>query len=155
MSLKRILIVADRTAGGEHLREIVRARVADGPTEFTLLVPATPPDGTLTWTEAEANALAEWRVEEAAAGLRELGAGIRGRVGDARPLDAIGDMLRLEPFHEIIVSTLPFGLSRWMTQNLPRRAGRRFGIPVTHVIDESRGRADPLARVEAALQRAV
>jgi hypothetical protein len=148
MERKRILIVADKTAGGEHLRALARARTSEGPCEFTLLVPAIPPAGTLTWTEAEAAALAEWRLKEALSALRATGAEIHGRVGDARPLDAIADVIREQPVDEIVVSTLPRALSRWTSQKLPRKA-RRFGVQVTHVVDFSRGSADALARIEA------
>jgi hypothetical protein len=147
---RKILIVANRTAGGEHLRRLVRARMSVEPAEFVLLVPATPPEYGLTWTESEANALAEWRMNEAIDRLRAAGAEVRGVVGDARPLDAISDVLRDEPFDEIVISTLPAGMSRWVRRDLPRRAQRRFAIPVTHVADAAAGRSDPLERVARA-----
>jgi hypothetical protein len=129
----RVLIVANQTAGGPHLKAVVRARMQKGPCRFTLLVPATPPDERF-WTEGEARALAQQRMEQALAGLRELGADVTGVVGDPRPIHAIADVLSGEPHDEIIVSTLPAGVSRWLKQDLPHRIERTFRLPVTHVV---------------------
>ncbi|MGH2748721.1 MAG: hypothetical protein ACRDKB_12490 [Actinomycetota bacterium] len=140
MEARRILIVANQTAPGPHLKQIVRRRMADGPCTFMLLVPATPPRGKWTWTDAEALDFARRRMEDALAGLRELGAEIEGRVEDGSPMDAIAAFIQVEgyehhqPFDEIILSTLPPGASRWLKQDLPHRLERRYGIPVTHVI---------------------
>jgi hypothetical protein len=150
--VRKILLVANQTAGGKHLRELVRERMAEAPSRFTLLVPASPPHSGLTWTESEAGALAEWRMNDALTKLRNDGAEIDGIVGDARPMDAIADVLRDDDFHEIILSTLPPGPSRWLKQDLPRRVGRTFGIPVTHVVGDAVVQADPVARVEAMLR---
>ena len=37
-------------------------------------------------------------------------------------------------FDEIIVATLPRPVSHWLRADLPRRAERRFGLPVTTII---------------------
>jgi hypothetical protein len=117
-----------------------------------LLVPATPPTTGLVWTRGQATALAEWRMNEAIERLRALGANIRGVVGDGRALDAIDDILQEERFDEIVLSTLPVGASRWLRQDLPHRLRRRYEIPVRHVVDTSRGMADPLVRIERVLR---
>jgi GABA permease len=136
MEPRSILIVANQTAAGEHLKALVRERMAAGASRFTLLVPATPPTEHLTWTEGEAHALAKERLAEAIAGLRETGAEIEGMVGDPRPLSAIGDALLERSHDEIVVSTLPAGASRWLKQDLPNRVERQFGLPVTHILAE-------------------
>jgi hypothetical protein len=134
MEQKKILIVANQTAGGEHLKREVSRRLAEGPCVFTLLVPATPPTHHATWTDEEARALARSRMEQALTGLRELGAEIEGVVGDVSPMAATDDILRQGSFDEIILSTLPVGLSRWLKQDLPHRMQRRYSIRVTHVL---------------------
>lgn len=130
MEARRILIIANQTAGGQHLKEEVRRRLHEGPCVFRLLVPATPPHDHL-WTEGEATALATRRRDEAVAGLRELGADVDGVVGDASPIQAIDDLLYDDSFDEVIVSTLPPGASRWLKQDLAHRIERRFKLPVT------------------------
>ena len=39
--MRRIMVVANQTLGGDHLAEAVKARLAETPTQFNLLVPAT------------------------------------------------------------------------------------------------------------------
>jgi hypothetical protein len=134
MEQKKILIVANQTAGGEHLKREVSRRLAEGPCVFTLLVPATPPTHLATWTDEEARALARSRMEQALTGLRELGAEVEGVVGDVSPMAATDDILRQGSFDEIILSTLPVGVSRWLKQDLPHRMQRRYSITVTHVL---------------------
>jgi hypothetical protein len=148
MDAKRILIVANRTAGGAHVKKIVRARLAAGPCRFTVLAPATPPPGGLTWTRAEAVALAEWRLRGALEGLREIGADADGIVGAALPMDAIAAAVASRRYDEIVVSTLPPGLSRWLRQGLPHDVHRTFGIPVTHLTSDAGLLEDPLERVQ-------
>src|SRR2546422_11202971 len=90
MEKRSILIVANQTAGGAHLRDVVRDKMTEAPSRFMLLVPATPTSEHLTWTEGEARALAEERMTEAIAGLRGIGADVEGGGGDPRPLPAFG-----------------------------------------------------------------
>lgn len=132
--MKHILIVANQTAGGSHLSDLIRARIAEGPCRFRLVVPATPPAHHLTWTEGEARTLAVERMQEALIGLRGTGAVVEGEIGDPNPLDALADAMLSRRYDEIIVSTLPPGLSRWLRQDLPRRIQKRFGLTVTHVV---------------------
>jgi GABA permease len=131
----RVLVVANQTACGDELLEVVAARARQGPCRFTLLVPATPSHEHATWTEGEARALARGRMEEATVRFRGAGAGdVHGVVGDANPVRAIDDLLLDEPHDEIILSTLPAGVSRWLRLDLPRRVEQRFAMPVTTVI---------------------
>ena len=57
----------------------------------------------------------------------------RGDLGDSNPMTAISDLLATESFDEIIISTLPSGISRWLGMDLPHRVERRFKLPVTTV----------------------
>ncbi|MGH2818349.1 MAG: hypothetical protein ACRDJS_07825 [Actinomycetota bacterium] len=136
MEERSILIVANQTAAGSHLLHEIRRRMEEGPCRFTLVVPATPPSGKALWTEGEANAHAHHRLEVALTKLSETGAQIDGAIGDASPAEAVAEQLVSRDFDEIIVSTLPPGISRWLKQDLPHRIERRFEIPVTHVIAE-------------------
>ena len=76
------------------------------------------------------------RLDRALARFRALGADVDGEVGDGNPILAIEDALRREAFDEIILSTLPPGISRWLRLDLPSRVSERFRLPVTHLIAE-------------------
>jgi len=138
--MRRYLIVANQTLGGQPLAEKVRTLMADGPCRFHVVVPATHPHHHMTWTEGEAISIARHRLEEALGQFRALGADVDGTVGDGRPVDAVGDAIRAapagEPYHAILLSTLPPGLSRWLKQDLPHRLSRAFGLPVIHVTEK-------------------
>jgi hypothetical protein len=61
---------------------------------------------------------------------------LTGEVGDAEPLMAIQDAINLGSYDEIIISTLPLGISRWLHLDLISKA-RALGLPVTHVLAPS------------------
>jgi cell pole-organizing protein PopZ len=137
--MRRYLVVANQTLGGEHLTEKVRACLAASPSHFHILVPATQPVDHAVWTEGEARAIASRRLEQALERFQELGAEADGEVGDEVPLQAIADAIQAQTFDEIILSTLPPGLSRWLRQDLPHRVERTFDLTVTHVVAEPEG----------------
>ncbi len=56
-----------------------------------------------------------------------------GEVGDADPFKAVADAMTGHLYDEIVVSTLPSAVSRWLRMDLPARIRRRFGLPVIHV----------------------
>lgn len=134
----RVLVVAHRTAATPALIDAVRKRAAAGPCTFTLLVPASahglhrvmdPEDQ----DEAEADAVIELAVpllEEAA------GAPVESIAGAPEPLAAIEDAVNVHGFDEMIISTLPSHVSRWMRLDLPRKAAG-LGLPVTTVTAKS------------------
>ena len=122
---KRILIVANRTAATPGLVQAVRERAGRGPTAFTLLVPRPywDPD---TDEAAVTLELAIPLLEEAAGGR------VEGRTGDCDPFVAVRDTLASARFDEVIVSTLPARISRWLRRDLPSRV-EALGVPVTVV----------------------
>jgi hypothetical protein len=131
----RVLVVANRTAESPELLDALRARTVQGPCEFTLLVPSTPHG--LAWAAdmhaggAEAEHHREAFVEE----LRREGLDVAGaKVGDPDPLAAIQDECNFNEYDELIVSTLPLRVSRWLKVDLPRKAKAATGLPVTHVV---------------------
>ena len=135
--MRRYLVVANQTLGGQHLIRKLREALGEGPSTFHFLVPATPPQDHATWTEGEATALANERLEAARARAREIGVDADGSAGDPNPLQAIADVLATRDFDEIIVSTLPPRVSRWLRLDLLHRVERRFDLPVTHVVGEA------------------
>jgi len=135
----RVLVVANKTAATPGLLEAVRERAAKGPCEFTLLVPnathglhklVDPEDQ--EQTEAETTiALAIPLLEEAA------GRPVDAMVGVPEPLAAIQDAVNLHGFDEVIISTLPTRVSKWLRLDLPHKVAG-LGLPVTTVTATSR-----------------
>jgi len=136
--MRRYLVVANQTLLGDQLLARIQDCLAAGPCQFHLVVPATHAPGRAMQTESRDRAYAAERLREGLERFRALGVEVEGEVGDARPLDAIRDvMLHAPPFHEIIVSTLPPGLSRWLHQDLPHRIHRAFELPTSTVTARS------------------
>jgi cell pole-organizing protein PopZ len=109
--MRRYVVVGNQTLRSARLLRELKARQADGPCSFHLLVPAANPHVHAFWTQGEAVAVAHQRLDE-----------------------AIARLLHHQEFDAVIVSTLPPGLSRWIHQDLPRRLERRVELPVRHVI---------------------
>jgi len=134
MSQARVLVVAHKTAATPALIEAVRARAAEGPTQFTLLVPAlahglqavADPEDAGTEEAEQTLELALPLLSEAA------GSEVEGMIGVSEPLAAIQDAVNLHGFDEIILSTLPTRVSRWLRLDLPHKTAG-LGLPVTVV----------------------
>ena len=135
----RVLVVANRTAATPALIEAVRERAARGPCTFTLLIPNTAhglhrvvdPEDQGRSEAAETLDLAVPLLEDAAGSL------VNGMIGDPEPLAAIQDAVNLHGFDEIIISTLPKRVSRWLRLDLPHKAAG-LGLPVTTVTAKGR-----------------
>lgn len=133
--MRRYLVVANQTLLGDQLLGRIADRLAEGPCRFYVVVPATHVTDRPVWTEHHDREVAERRLTEALERFRALGADVDGEVGDARPVDAIRDvLLHAPPFDEIILSTLPPGVSRWLRQDLPHRIERTFAVPLSVVV---------------------
>ncbi len=130
----RVLLVANRTAMTDALRAEVRKRAAGGEASFHLLVPASPSGlHRVVDPEVAGREQAQTRLEQALVVLsEEAGSVVTGEVGDADPIAAIHDAMNSRAFDEIVISTLPKKLSRWLHVDLPSKA-RGLGLPVTHI----------------------
>jgi hypothetical protein len=132
----RVLIVANRTAATPAVIEAVRRRAATGTCTFTLLVPHSAQSiHRLTSAEDSHSHAdeAEAVLELALPLLGEAAArAVQGATSYDDPLTAIQDAVNLRGFDEIILSTLPARVSRWLKFDLPSKV-KALGLPVTHV----------------------
>jgi hypothetical protein len=121
------------------LLDAVRERAARGPATFHLVVPQQAHGMHKLVDPEDAGADEAQRVLDAALPKLSDAAGqeVTGSVGDAEPLSAIQDAVNLGDYDEIIVSTLPLGISRWLKLDLISKA-RGLGLPVTHVAATSK-----------------
>jgi hypothetical protein len=58
-------------------------------------------------------------------------------VGDPTPMNAIQDAINVHGFDEVIISTLPTKVSKWLRLDLPSKVAG-LGLPVTTVTAEGR-----------------
>jgi hypothetical protein len=130
----RVLVVAHKTAATPALLDAVRERAARSPAHFTLLVPnvahglhkVVDAEDQETSEAEQVVALAVPLLEDAA------GAPVDSIVGNASPLDAIHDAVNMHGFDEIIISTLPTKVSKWLKLDLPSKLAG-LGLPVTTI----------------------
>lgn len=135
----RVLVVAHKTAATPALIEAVRSRAAQGPATFTLLVPNVA-HGLHALIDPEDHAPAEaQQVLALAIPLLEdaAGAPVEGVVGDPTPMNAIQDAINMRGFDEVIISTLPARVSKWLKLDLPSKVAG-LGLPVTTVTARDR-----------------
>lgn len=137
-----ILVVAHRTAATPPLLHAVRERAAKGPAAFTLLVPKSVSGLDRVTVPEDVSEDAALVVVELAAPLLEEAAGapVATMVGSADPLCAIEDAINAGSYDEVIISTLPTRLSRWLHLDLPSKVAG-LGLPVTTVVARDRAPA--------------
>jgi GABA permease len=134
---RRILVVANETVGGARLFDEIRTR-SEGYREQVLVLCPALNSALRHWVSDEdgARAAARERLDASLARLAEAGIDARGEIGDADPLQAIEDALRLFGADEIVISTHPPERSNWLERGVVEKARERFPVPVTHVIGE-------------------
>jgi hypothetical protein len=151
--MRHVLVVANKTLGGEELLKFVRDKASAEQTDFWIVVPATPPpsalsDSMMEWARGitvgpagtldaddheAAREAAQDRLRLGLERLRRAGATVDGEVGSPDPEHAVRDALAHHEVDEIIVSTLPSGVSHWLRLDLPKRLERKHHVPVTTV----------------------
>jgi hypothetical protein len=131
--MAKILVVANRTAECDELEQALKERADRGDAEFTLVVPSA--HGLAKAAGADAGIPeAQRHVDLAVEKLRGAGLEVEGRLGDPDPVAAVADAANSDSYDEVIVSTLPTHLSKWLHLDLPRKAAHATGLPVTHVV---------------------
>src|SRR5947209_7966729 len=144
--MTEVLVVANRTLGGEKLLDAVRARAASGAVRFRLVVPrSTPSAGLVIYDEAVSES-AQVRVDLAISVLAEEGISLTGEGGDPDPFLATMDAVAERRPDEIIVSTHPAVSSGWLRRALIERIRNASGLPGAHVVVELAREARPCRR---------
>ncbi|MGH2762997.1 MAG: hypothetical protein ACRDLD_10545 [Thermoleophilaceae bacterium] len=131
-----VMVVANVTATSEELLAALRERSASGACRFTLVMPRSGGRAQAAGS-ARGAAIAEPQEALAAAldAMRAAGlAKVSGRVGDPDPVVAAMELWDPREFDEIVVSTLPTGMSRWLGLDLPRRLEKLTSVSVRHVV---------------------
>jgi nucleotide-binding universal stress UspA family protein len=129
----RILVVANRTAGSKELLDALRERAEQGPAHFHLVVPASPRGASWAFDMHAGQDAAEHDLDGALERIRDLGVDVDGEVGDPDPVAAVSDSTHAGSYDEVIVSTLPKHLSKWLHLDIARKIEHATGLPVKHV----------------------
>ena len=117
-----------------RLAQAIRERATQGHARFHLLVPSP---GEHAEDGEHVLALALPLIDEAAG--TEAGGSVSIRHD---PMDAIEEALLSGEFDEIILSTLPRGVSRWLHIDLPSRVSH-LGLPLTTVVAQEGAKVGP------------
>ena len=121
----RALVIANRTADSDQLLEALEGRARTGPIAFTLLVPCGP----------SGRDEARSRLDGAVSRMRAAGLEVEGSLArDSDPVVAVHEAWDPGSYDEVIVCTLPTGVSRWLQVDLPHRVAKLTDAPVTHVV---------------------
>jgi hypothetical protein len=132
--MREVLVIANRTLGGEKLLEEVRAKAAAGDVVFRLVVPQTKPAAGLVIYDEAVRESAQVRVDLAMSLLAGEGIAASGEVGDPDPFMAAMDAIAQRRPDEVIVSTHPATQSGWLRRDLIERIERASGLPVEHIV---------------------
>jgi hypothetical protein len=123
---RNVLVVANVTATSDELLDALKERAAREAAAFTLIVPATPFGG--------GRAAAAKQLAEALEHMRDGGLEVEGSVGDADPMTAVTESWDPRRYDEIILATLPTGVSKWLQADLPHRVAKFTGAQVVHIV---------------------
>ncbi len=139
LAVKTTLVVANRTAGGDDLLEVLkRQHERDADRLFLVVIPLEGRGG-------RATGIARQRLRTLTGRLREQGMTVSGMIGDPDPYDAIMNTLDLFlSVDNIVISTLPETKSGWLRADLVARVRNACAadVEVEHVVQAE---ADPAA----------
>jgi hypothetical protein len=134
-----ILVVANETVESDVLHETIYFLARNPPREVIVVAPVLN-SRLRHWLSDEdsARAAAEARLRRCLDRLEGAGIEARGWVGDADPLQAIEDAVRVFALDEIVITTHPEGRSNWLARDLVGRARARYPQPVLHLVADPR-----------------
>jgi hypothetical protein len=131
LAVKTTLVVANRTAGGDQLVEVLKKQSErDENRLFLVVIPLEGRGG-------RATGIARQRLRTLTGRLREQGMTVSGMIGDPDPYDAIMNTLDLFlSVDQIVISTLPETKSGWLRADLISRVRNACGTraEVEHIV---------------------
>lgn len=129
-------MIANETCASPAVVEEVRYRAGEG-AEVLVVAPALARTRVEHWLTADlerrrADALT--RLDASVRAFTAAGLVARGHLGDADPLQALDDAMRIYDPDEVVISTHPPQRSNWLERQVVRRSRARYSLPITHVV---------------------
>ncbi|HET6691458.1 MAG TPA: hypothetical protein VFG74_11405 [Miltoncostaeaceae bacterium] len=134
---RRILVIANETCAGRGVVDEVRYRAGGEGAEVVVVAPALAKSRLEHWLSSDSErrqSEAATRLDESIRAFEAAGMNARGTLGDADPLQALDDALRVFDPDEVIISTHPPARSNWLERQVVRKARERYPMPITHVV---------------------
>ena len=130
-----VLVVANRTLGGEELREHLAELAATG-AELRIVAPILPSRVRYIATDVDRElADARERLADALEWCKAQGLDATGKVGDPiGGFSVVEDELRSFAADEVIISTFAAGRSNWLETGIVDQLRDELEIPVTHIV---------------------
>jgi hypothetical protein len=125
MAWSSILVVANVTADSDELLAALARRSEATRVRVHLVVPigGAGPD----------REQGERQLERGLDRMAAAGVEVQGQVVRGDPVQAVHDVWDAAAFDEIVVSTLPTGISKWLRIDVPHRLAKLTGAQVEHV----------------------
>jgi DNA-binding LacI/PurR family transcriptional regulator len=126
--VKRTLVVANQTVGGQALLDTLKRKAAEEPRRFIVISPASPGNGD--------SGDAHERLAHTLSVLQDAGLEAVGQVVHPDPYTAIQNALQFYGPDDIVISTFPETRSGWLRADLIGRVKASTGKPVEHIVSE-------------------
>lgn len=129
-------MIANETCAAQGVVDEVRYRAGERG-EVLVVAPALARTRLEHWLTSDLERRqveAGTRLESSIAAFTAAGLSARGHLGDADPLQALDDALRIFDPDEVVISTHPHRRSNWLERNVVRRARERYDLPISHVV---------------------
>jgi GABA permease len=139
-SATKVVVLANRTIEEDELHDALARIDAEGVAEYLVVVPVNPVDTGMADREGAAfvweatRDAAQDRLDRTLEELRRRGLTVEGRLGDYRPLVALGDAIKELDADHVVIATQPEERSSWLRHGIVADARERFDVPVQHVV---------------------
>jgi hypothetical protein len=138
LAVQITLVIANRTASGDELLDVLKAKAAKQSDSrerlFLVIVPREGGDGSATRR-------ARTRLSLVLRRLRDAGLTASGMTGDPDPYTAITNALQSFRVDDIVISTFAETKSGWLRADLIERVRNATGLNVEHVVQTDSMRA--------------
>ncbi|HEU0025254.1 MAG TPA: hypothetical protein VFQ12_11510 [Thermoleophilaceae bacterium] len=129
--VKRTLVVANQTIGGQALLDRLRAKAEEAPRRFIVISPQSEGNG------GDDAGDAPQRLAHTLQQLQDAGLDAIGQVVHPDPYTAIQNALQFYAPDDIVISTFPETRSGWLRGDLIGRVKASTGKPVEHVVSDT------------------